>query len=126
MDLTRLSKQVHEANKAKGFYDKSTSVAEKLMLVNSELCEALEADRNDLHANISYFEEAEKSNHLMDDHHFTKIFKINVKDTFEDELADALIRILDLSGALNIDIQKHVELKLRYNKTRPYKHGKNY
>jgi NTP pyrophosphatase (non-canonical NTP hydrolase) len=49
-----------------------------------------------------------------------------IKDTVEDELADVIIRTLDLCGYLGIDIEKHVELKMRYNESREYKHGKNY
>lgn len=46
-----------------------------------------------------------------------------MKDTFEDEIADALIRILDMCGHMDIDIAKHVYQKLLYNRTRGYKHG---
>lgn len=42
------------------------------------------------------------------------------------ELADALIRILDLCGAEDIQIGEITEAKLSYNATRPYKHGKQY
>jgi len=47
-----------------------------------------------------------------------------VKDTFEDELADTIIRILDLCGYLGIDIDEHINLKMAYNRERPYKHNK--
>jgi NTP pyrophosphatase (non-canonical NTP hydrolase) len=53
-------------------------------------------------------------------------FQAHVKDSFEDELADALIRILDMCGGLGIDIQRHVEEKLHYNATRERLYGKNY
>lgn len=39
------------------------------------------------------------------------------------ELADAVIRILDYCGHVGIDIEKAIEIKHEYNKTRPYKHG---
>ena len=42
------------------------------------------------------------------------------------EIADAVIRLLDLSAGLGIDIDAHVCYKLEYNATRPYKHGKKY
>jgi NTP pyrophosphatase (non-canonical NTP hydrolase) len=54
------------------------------------------------------------------------IFAKDVKDTFEDELADAVIRIADLCGYLNIDLESHIKAKMRYNETRPHKHGKEY
>ena len=40
------------------------------------------------------------------------------------ELADIIIRTLDLAYMLNIDIHTAVQDKLRFNAGRPYKHGK--
>ena len=42
----------------------------------------------------------------------------------EEELADIIIRALDLSRRLGVDIQRAIEAKHKYNLTRPYKHGK--
>ncbi|MDR1340654.1 MAG: hypothetical protein LBK58_11480, partial [Prevotellaceae bacterium] len=53
-------------------------------------------------------------------------FKANIKNTVEDELADVIIRTLDLCGHLGIDIERHIEMKMKYNESRGYKHGKNY
>ena len=50
---------------------------------------------------------------------------MNVND-LKDEIADAFIRICDLAGGLEIDLERHVRAKLEYNKTRPAKHGKKY
>ena len=63
---------------------------------------------------------------LTDDEIEKQTFEHHVKDTFEDELADAVIRILDLCGAKGIDIEKHIELKMKYNETRERMHGKKY
>ena len=41
----------------------------------------------------------------------------------EEELADIVIRALDVAGALGIDIERAVENKHRYNVTRAYRHG---
>ena len=40
------------------------------------------------------------------------------------ELADAIIRICDTCGQYGIDLDRAIRLKMEYNKTRPYKHGK--
>lgn len=37
-----------------------------------------------------------------------------------------MIRLFDLCGYMDIDIEKHIDLKLKYNQGRPNKHGKNY
>ena len=70
-------------------------VAEKLCLVHSEVSEALEAVRKD----------------LMDD-------KLTHRKGVEVELADAVIRILDLCGALELDIANAITEKLQYNSNR--------
>lgn len=57
---------------------------------------------------------------------FPAYFREHVKDTVEDEIADAIIRLLDLSGYMGIDIDAHVGAKLAYNATRGTRHGKAY
>lgn len=42
---------------------------------------------------------------------------------FPSEIADAFIRLADLCGYLNIDIDTEVKLKMAYNETRSYRHG---
>lgn len=42
---------------------------------------------------------------------------------FASELADVLIRVFDLAGALGIDLEDAVQSKMAYNKTRPHRHG---
>jgi len=44
--LNEMAAIIHANAVAKGFYDKPTNTAEKLMLIVSELGEACEADRN--------------------------------------------------------------------------------
>ena len=56
MDLKETAIQIYENNRAKGFWDKERNVGEMLMLVNSELCEALEADRNGWYINSAPLE----------------------------------------------------------------------
>ncbi|WP_039242611.1 MazG-like family protein [Clostridium botulinum] len=48
------------------------------------------------------------------------------KDNFKEELADAVIWIAVLCGALNIDLEEEIRKKMEFNKTREYKHGKEF
>ena len=124
--LNEASQKIHEANKEKGFYDTPREIGTLLMLIVSELSEALEADRKDRHAD---FEAYKTKLNSEPNRAFVKqpyIFQEYIKDTFEDEIADAMIRLFDLCGYLNIDIENHIKLKLQYNKNRTHKHGKNY
>lgn len=71
------------------------NVGEMLMLIVSELAEAMEGDRKD----------------KQDDH-------LPHRKSFEVELADALIRICDIAGGLKVDLPGAFVEKRRYNATR--------
>lgn len=102
--LNDISRQFHERSKAKGFWDVRLETGTLLMLVVSELSEALEADRKDKKADLWIFER-NTNVHKVD---FETAFKAEIKDTFEDEIADTFIRLFDLCGAMNIDIAAHI------------------
>lgn len=125
--LTKLSKEINADVRKKGFWDrmnqainltkdqvrfiglhkhiKDAFIAQKLVLVHTEISEAVEATRVDNYEINGY-----------------GLFE---KDSFADELADSIIRILDLCGELDIDIQKQIDWKLEKNKQREFMHGKN-
>lgn len=100
-------------------------VAQRLALIHSELSEALEADRKEKRAKLHYFDNNYRDPMEKVDR-FVNKFEVHIKDTFEDELSDAIIRILDICGWMKIDIQRHVELKMQYNSWRDKMHGKKY
>ena len=120
-NLTELSKTIHKGNVDKGFYDVPKETGTTLMLVVSELGEALEADRHGLMADRITFEQE-----LIRGNDFRDSFRNCIKDRYEDEIADAIIRLLDHCGHMNIDIEFHVKHKLMYNATRDRLHGKKY
>lgn len=126
--LNEMSNVIYQNNKEKGFWDNERNIGELLMLVTSELAEALEAHRKGKHAttkNIRTFE-SDHNDKWQRPSHDAFSFNSTIKDTFEDEIADTLIRLLDLCGGLGIDIEYHVMAKVEYNKTREKFHGKKY
>ena len=131
--INDLAQHIHEGNVKRGFWEdaETKNKAEVLMLCVSELSEALEADRKGRWADMDLFRLMSVPDVMNGDNTdgkglFKAAFQGSVKDTFEDEIADTMIRLLDLCNAFNIDIAKHIELKLKYNSLRPYKHGKKY
>lgn len=145
--LNQLRDEIHANAREKGFYDNPKETGTLLMLIVSELAEALEADREyaycrDFNGYKKYKKEEFELKHKQetDVNYMPKspllikssneieidAFEIYVKNTLEDELADTIIRTLDLCGYLNIDIERHVDMKMKYNKLREKKHGKKY
>ena len=92
--LNELSQLCHSIAVEKGFWDEKRNIGEALMLIVTELAEAMEAYRH------------------------------QDEENFREELADTFIRLFDLCGGLNVDIEAEIEKKSRKNKDRPYKHGK--
>ena len=112
--LNKMAEIVYTNNKAKGFWDKERNVGETLMLIVTELAEAMEAFRR---GNLAMPP-------LPDKELTRESFETMYKDSYEDEIADALIRILDLCGGTGIDLDFHVSQKVKYNQGRERLHGK--
>lgn len=123
MTINELCKKAHAAALAKGWYERKRELPELLMLTVSELAEAMEADR---HAAWAETTDAHFYVDKLNDATMRNGFEISVKDTVQDEIADAFIRLADLCGFYDIDIESFIEAKMQYNETRPPKHGKKY
>lgn len=127
--LNNAAQQIHAAARNKGFWDSERETGTLLMLCVSELSEALEADRKGRYADLQAYNECEKADDILEtdkEVYELSSFQSLIKDTFEDELADTVIRILDLCGARGIDLERHINLKLKYNRSRERMHGKSY
>ncbi len=137
--LSEMAAEIHDANRRKGFWDDrgrdTRSISEMLLLVVTEVAEAAEALRKDgaidkigAAGYIYWMTSGSEGDEMIagGESISKSFFESEVKNTFEDEIADAIIRLLDLCGGLGIDISRHVELKLAYNAQRPHKHGKKF
>lgn len=111
--INNLAAEIHESNVNAGWWTELATgtnlaeqarertrlgqalVAEKLCLIHSEVSEAMEGERKN----------------LMDD-------KLPHRRMGEVELADAVIRILDLAGALGYDLGGAIAEKRAFNATR--------
>lgn len=100
----KLASIVHDDNVKKGLWPpdiKSRNKGEAIALMHSELSECLEGVRK-----------PGPSDHIPE---FT--FE-------EEELADCVVRILDYGKGFRLRVAEALIEKLRYNRTRPYRHGK--
>jgi NTP pyrophosphatase (non-canonical NTP hydrolase) len=92
----------------KGFDTGWNNVMEKLMLIVTEVSEAAEAYR-----------------HMLINENPVIVRKDEHYDNFVEELGDIAIRLYDLAGSLNIDLEAAVKQKMAINEAREHKHGKN-
>lgn len=102
-----LIEEIHANAVAKGFWSEDHSEDHSKMLVITELSEAVEADRKGRRADRSAYEDALKLCTPAVTHSPAH-FECFIKDTVEDELADAVIRIYDMIGAYGYSIQDNV------------------
>jgi len=110
--INELTRRAHLGASANGFWDGQdphdpTVILAKLMLICSEAAEAAEVVRS---INIAPTET------LYDDN--------GKPEGLPSELADIVIRVADLAGALDINLQAAIANKLIHNEARPYRHGK--
>ena len=94
--LARLSQDCHQRAVAKGFWDERHTVGHYLMLALGELHEAIEADR--LGKWIKLTPEQIEELRELEGAAYAQAFLRIIKDTVGDEIADAVIRLLDLLG----------------------------
>lgn len=113
--INELVKEIHEANVTAGWWNDTKTgegllkesfepleidvtpfvIGTKIMLVVTELSEAIEGYRKD----------------LMDD-------KLPHRKMVEVELADSMIRIMDIAGALEMDLEGAIAEKRQFNSER--------
>lgn len=109
MDIKRMMEDVTKNAAAHGFTSVGPALfCEKMLLIVSEISEALEEFRDGRGLTEVYFNPDKP----------TKPEGIPI------ELADAVIRILEYAESNGIDLENALELKMEYNRTRTFKHGK--
>ncbi len=112
IDLNALRDRAYKTACEHMFHDKELSNEHCLMLVITELSEAVEADRKGRRANVDRFKKKITTSRICRglDPDITKergyeaVYNETIKGSIEEELADAVIRLLDLAGLRGIDL----------------------
>lgn len=113
MDLQKLSQEAFETAKAHGWHDKELPDETYLMLIITEIAEAVQADRKNRHADIARFKECMNALERVGDDWFMTAFAEHIKNSVEDELADILVRCFDLYALRGIDIPNEKSFKAK-------------
>lgn len=113
--MKKYIKDAYKTASQHGFHDEEQSVEHFICMIISELMEVVDADRKDKQANIELFEKkinepVTKYETLPPKERWIYWFNLYVKDTFADALADACIRIFDLAGYKNIDLDRKISI----------------
>ena len=113
-NLNELSQAVHENAVKHGWWERDPSIEHCLMLVVTEVAEMVEADRAGRYSNLERTNIGPATNTMRENlreaietsKSFHVVFESFIKNTVEDEMADVVIRLLDLAGRLGIDFDK--------------------
>jgi len=103
--LSELQKEIYAWAQSKGWWEEGDRNHGQLMLLMvSELTEAHEELRHGHNVKEIYYNESKPEGVPI-------------------ELADCVIRILDYCAHYDINLEAAINIKMEYNKTRPYRHG---
>lgn len=140
MTISDIVKRAHGNAVNHGFWDPAPEFGTAIALIHSELSEALEearAGRPNLYfpcnaGGVCVDDRPEegvtcgsRSRKASDPETYCSA-RSKKPEGVAVELADAVIRIADLCGHMGIDLEAAIAMKMDYNETRPFKHGKKF
>lgn len=115
MNLNNLAKEAYKTAKANGWHEEEHSDEHYLMLIITEIAEAVQADRKEKHADVAKFKEWQGNSLPLSEEtmerRFKEDFESYIKNTVEDELADIVIRCLDLMETAGLSFNENCEPK---------------
>lgn len=150
MVITDWQREAYATNVAKGFYDYQNDI--KIVDTLLSLIVAAEQQGIGLHVSMETYdalyrimfdyrravlerklllaigELVEAHDELRNNHRPEEVYYSGQgkPEGFGTELADAVIRTMDLAAASGVDLESRMEEKHEYNQTRPYKHGRQF
>lgn len=109
IDLNKLRDKAYKTACEHGLHDQELSNEHCLCLVISELMKAVEADRKRKYfkGKIMFERDFNLYSALVEENvRYRNAFEKHIKDTVGDKLADTVIRLLDLAGLRNLNLNR--------------------
>lgn len=108
--IAEMTAEVRQCNIEHGWRSGDNTFGDYIALLHSEASEALEAfrDHKTADATAGYDQALER---------------LPKPEGVGSELADVLIRLLDMADVYDLDLDFEYERKIAYNRTRPFRHG---
>ncbi len=129
MTIQEWMKRCYDVAESKGWHDKPLEIENELMNFHAEISEAWEEIRKGNGLTYCYLvNETKGIDRHFDGIEFFDSMLANARngvkpEGFPVEIADLLIRIFHTCAYHGIQIEKYMELKEAFNKTREYRHG---
>ena len=116
--LNKLAAEAYKNAEKRGFFPENGNIEANLFQVVSEVAEIGKA----LRSCEKDGERAEIENfyHYLNENknNFSHTYTVFIKDTVEQELAGAIIALMSIAHKLDVDIDKHIELEMEFNRLR--------
>lgn len=107
IDFNALRDRAYQNAMNHGFHKEGDHPILYVMLIVSEIGEAINADRKGKYADRNMFEKNFDTPQVDPKGHWMFCFETFIKDSVEDELADSFIRLLDFAGWLELDLNEN-------------------
>src|SRR5690625_78338 len=128
MNIQELQDQAHTHAAGKGFWDDyNVTIAKCLLDKNPKMVEPVRAAFIGQKLALIHSEVTEALEEVREGNYAATHSPGGKPEGLPSELADVVIRVADLCGALGIDLQTTIQEKLAYNSAaRGHKHGKKF
>lgn len=120
--FTELQKQSHEISNKNGFWDTFSLYYDTPEVLHRDVVTKLALIADEAHEALAEIRSHEFNMDAADSGNYVS----QLPGEFGEELADIVIRTMDVAEGLNVDLFDHIVRKIEKNKDRPRRHGKNF